>query len=156
MSDDPTDTGKPIPPARPPRAQTFHDLRLEPGSVTGRFRTVGEHFGWDVEKVQHAPLWYHLLERFGFPTVVALGLAFGIAVYNRQVREDRRTDHQEHLAAMREQHEAFVGALRNNTDAIKDSAQELQKIRRDLGSRDRESRMPEEPVKRIQTGKGGR
>jgi hypothetical protein len=34
------------------------------------------------------PTWFRVLERFGFPTLVALGLAWGFVGYNKQVRED--------------------------------------------------------------------
>jgi hypothetical protein len=35
------------------------------------------------------PMWFRVLERYGFPTLVAVGLAWGFVAYNKQVREDQ-------------------------------------------------------------------
>jgi uncharacterized protein HemX len=34
------------------------------------------------------PMWFRVLERYGFPTLVALALGWGFVGYNKQVRED--------------------------------------------------------------------
>lgn len=40
------------------------------------------------------PMWFRLIREFGFPMIVAMGLAWGFVGYNRQVREDQAKERQ--------------------------------------------------------------
>lgn len=81
------------------------------------------------------PVWFKLLERFGFPTLVAAGLAWGFVGYNRQVRED--------AGAMRREFRETVDVLakdaaqdrRETAKALGDVLSELRQIREQLRDR---------------------
>jgi hypothetical protein len=93
-----------------------------------------------AQEAKRDPGWMRILERFGFPMLVSLGLAYGFVGYNRQVRED--------AAAVREHWKAVVADVvkehkeeRGESKALLEKANQLlQEIRdtlRDRGERSR-------------------
>lgn len=70
-------------------------------STTGAYRIVTR------DPLAEVPAWFRMvygtMERFGFPTLVAIGLALGFVYYNRQVRADTAVAHKDFLSAMQEQ-----------------------------------------------------
>jgi hypothetical protein len=86
------------------------------------------------------PVWYRLLERFGFPTLVALGLAYGFVGYNKQVREDRATDIAQYSKMVTSVSETNAKALTEVKSAIDKQGVTLEQIRDSLRETQRDNR----------------
>ena len=106
--------------------RTPYKMREPTGKHPALRPVTAEEYGVDpVRGPVPDPLWFRLLERFGFPTLVAAALAWGLVAYNKQVREDaaaQRTNWGEQIDKLvRSQHddrEAMIRALERQTELL--------------------------------------
>lgn len=89
-----------------------------------------------VINANQLPLWLYILDRFGIPTLFALGTALALILYNQQAREDLR----ELRAEARQDRVAFLAALKENTaaiDALGARVAEVEKVVRESSKKSR-------------------
>jgi hypothetical protein len=66
-------------------ATAAFDREVTPIPVAAAWQPAGQPAS---EQPARDPMWFRVLERYGFPTLVALALGWGFVGYNKQVRED--------------------------------------------------------------------
>lgn len=90
-----------------------------------------------AQEAQRDPTWFRLLERFGFPTLVALGLAWAFVGYNRQVREDQAQSRREFADAVEKLTRAAADDRKEVRDHLQKQTSVLEQIKDQLRVRDR-------------------
>lgn len=112
---------------------------LEDAEAIGDMGDVRAHRETTIETTP-IPMWFRLIREFGFPMIVAAGLAWGFVGYNKQVREDQAKERQNVAEIVEKLNKRAEDDRRELSGKLDRQLNLLEQIKDAVQSRNRENR----------------